>query len=235
MKNLFVNGCSFLNRRNTPAGHVRFSTAECIKDLGGFESMTNLARGGRGNDRIFLTTISYFENKPKRKEDTFVMIGWSGSQRLDHPTRYSYKPMSKYLDECWATIKIADGNLKTFIGMSHNIKTRKSELDVIHWLIARYYQNVLGLQNYLKVNKIPYVFYNSLQPMLKDGKKDHKWWFNAVDKTKFFKLNSSHFTWVKENNLSISKVDEHPNGEGHTQWAEDLYKYILEKGLINEI
>jgi len=231
---LFVNGCSFLNHRHTNEIDVKFSTAECIKDLGKFESMTNLARGGRGNDRIFLTTISYFEGKPERKKDTFVMIGWTGSQRLEHPTRREFKPM-KPLDECWSTIKI-NFHLKLFNRMSWKRGLpSKSEIDVVHWMITRYYQNVLGLQNYLKVNKIPYVFYNSLQPMLKDGKKDHAWWFNAVDKTKFFKLNSSHFTWVKENNLSISKVDEHPSGEGHTQWAEDLYKYILEKGLINEI
>ena len=234
MKNLFVNGCSFLNRRHSDGVDVKFSTAECIKDLGGFESMTNLARGGRGNDRIFLTTISYFENKPKRKEDTFVMIGWTGSQRLDHPTCQEFKPM-KPLDECWSSIKILD-NESYFMDMSRKKgRQTKAELDIFHWMITRYYQNVLGLQNYLKVNKIPYVFYNSLQQILENGKKDHKWWLNAIDQKHFYKMKFSQHKYCVANNLLISKEDGHPTEDGHKVWAEKIYKYIQEQGLQNEI
>ena len=71
---LFVNGCSFLNHRHSNGIDINFSTAELIKDAGKFKSMTNLARGGRGNDRIFLSTVAYFEGKPECKKDTFVMI-----------------------------------------------------------------------------------------------------------------------------------------------------------------
>ena len=234
MKNLFVNGCSFLNHRHSDGVDVKFSTAECIKDLGGFESMTNLARGGRGNDRIFLTTVSYFENEPERKKDTFVMIGWSSAQRLDYPTRYEFKPMEP-LDECWATIKIIDENEKNFTGMSKRKKLGTSELDMVHWMITRYYQNVLGLQNYLKVNKIPYVFYNSLQPILEDGKKDHIWWANAIDQKRFFNFETSQHEFCHRNDLLISKKDGHPSAERHKEWANELYKYILKKGLHNEI
>ena len=236
MKNLFVNGCSFLNKRNINKDNMKnpvmstlidFSTAECIQDFGGFENMVNLARGGRGNDRIFLTTVAYFESELERKKDTFVMIGWSASQRLDYPTRREFKPMP-LLDECWATIKIND-NKNTFNNMC------RVDMDIIHWAITRYYQNVLGLQNYLKVNKIPYVFYNSLSNFTEDGKKDHKRWLNAVDQTRFFKIDSSQHLWAKENNLLINKKDDHPSAEGHKKWAKELYKYILEKGLTNEV
>ena len=97
------------------------------------------------------STISYFENKPKRKKDTFVMIGWTSADRLDYPTRYEFKPMEP-LDECWATMKIADDNIENFTKMSkQGRKGGADELDVIHWMITRYYQNVLGLQIYLKV------------------------------------------------------------------------------------
>ena len=263
MKNLFVNGCSFLNWRmvkkkwvykvKPEEGYeqlqkrkhhyhvdlgdesVKFSTAECIKDLCEFESMTNLARGGRGNDRIFLTTVSYFENEPKRKKDTFVMIGWTSAERLDYPTRYEFKPMEP-LDECWATMKIADDNIENFTKMSkQGRKGGADELDVIHWMITRYYQNVLGLQNYLKVNKIPYVFYNSLQPILEDEKKDHKWWLNAIDQKHFFNIDTSQHQFCHQNDLLISKKDGHPSADGHKLWAGKIYKYIQKQGLQNEI
>jgi lysophospholipase L1-like esterase len=225
MKNLFVNGCSFLNRRHSDGVDVKFSTAECIKDLGGFESMTNLARGGRGNDRIFLTTVAYFEGEPERKKDTFVMIGWSSSQRLDYPTRNEFKPM-KPLDESWCTIKMLDDN-------EQNInKMARIEPNMIHWMITRYYQNVLGLQNYLKVNKIPYVFYNSITNILENDKKDHKKWLQAVDQKRFFKIDTCHHQWAKDRNLLISSADGHPTGDGHSQWSEELYKFIKDNGLL---
>ena len=105
LKRLFVNGCSFLTHRHTDEANINFSTAELIKEHGGFEEMVNFARGGRGNDRILSTTITYFEKYPEYKRNTFVLIGWSSALRLDYPTAIEFKPLPP-LDECWATIKM---------------------------------------------------------------------------------------------------------------------------------
>ena len=144
---LFVNGCSFLNHRHSNGIDVNFSTAEVIKDKCKFENMTNLARGGRGNDRIFLSTMAYFEGDSKQKKNTFVLIGWSASTRLDYPTREDFKPTPP-LDQCWSTIKMFEHE-KGFDKMA------RIKIDHLHWSITRYFQNVIGLQNYLKTNKIP--------------------------------------------------------------------------------
>ena len=140
MKNIFVNGCSFLTHRHTHEANINFSTAELIKEHGGFEEMVNFARGGRGNDRILSTTITYFEKHPEYKRNTFVLIGWSSALRLDYPTAIEFKPLPP-LDECWATIKMAHN-------ADHFNKSAglKQPIDHHSWEVHRYYQNVIGLQ-----------------------------------------------------------------------------------------
>ena len=224
---LLVNGCSFLNHRHSNGIDVNFSTAEVIKDKCKFENMTNLARGGRGNDRIFLSTMAYFEGDSKQKKNTFVLIGWSASTRLDYPTREDFKPTPP-LDQCWSTIKMFEHE-KGFDKMA------RIKIDHVHWSITRYFQNVIGLQNYLKTNKIPFLFYNSLSPFLFNGKRDHVNWQMAIDDKHFYKLESSHHEYCKEHKLFISEFDEHPSADGHKKWAEKIYKYIQQQGLQNEI
>ena len=121
LKNLLVNGCSFLNHRHTDEIDLYLSPAELVKAHGGFEHMDNFARGGRGNDRIHSTTITHFEMFPERKKDTFVLIGWSSALRMDYPTRKDFKPMPPY-DETWGTIKMATGmSVYAFVGLCANV------------------------------------------------------------------------------------------------------------------
>ena len=84
LKNLLVNGCSFLNHRHTDEIDLYLSPAELVKEHGKFKHMDNFARGGRGNDRILSTTITHFEMFPERKKDTFVLIGWSSALRISY-------------------------------------------------------------------------------------------------------------------------------------------------------
>ena len=229
LKRLFVNGCSFLTHRHTHEANINFSTSELIKEHGGFEEMVNFARGGRGNDRILSTTITYFEKHPEYKRNTFVLIGWSSALRLDYPTAIEFKPLPP-LDECWATIKMAD-NADHF----NKSKGLKQPIDHHSWEVHRYYQNVIGLQNYLKINNIRFVMYNSLQPALSYYKQDHQALGSAIDRKHFYKLESSHHDFCVTKNLLISKQDGHPNEEGHKLWGENLHEYIQQQGLLNEI
>ena len=55
-------------------------------------------------------------------------------------------------------------------------KKKKQRMHHPELAVVRFYQNIIGLQSYLKANKIPYVFYNSLEPNYFKGKVDHKYW-----------------------------------------------------------
>ena len=230
LKNLLVNGCSFLNHRHTDEIDLYLSPAELVKAHGGFEHMDNFARGGRGNDRILSTTITHFEMFPERKKDTFVLIGWSSALRMDYPTRNDFKPMPPH-DETWATIKMA--NTTAF----EKASAMKQPIDYEGWEVQRWYQNTLGLQNYLKVNNIRYVMYNALHPALKVSnrtKQDHKQLRKAVDQDRFFQLAYSQYQYCADPDTPgqfISAKDHHPNEIGHRSWAKEVTDFIDQKNL----
>tara|TARA_A100001015_G_scaffold311670_1_gene415366 strand:+ start:524 stop:1225 length:702 start_codon:yes stop_codon:yes gene_type:complete len=218
---LFVNGCSFLRHRHTKETNINFSPAELIKAHGKFESLINLAEDGRGNDRVLMTTMQHFERHPKRKQDTFVMIGWSASTRLDFPSAYYSKPTAVQ-GTIWSTIQIMT---KTHL-FDEMAKTKKTPINYPDWMTIRYFQNVLGLQNYLKQNNIPYIFYNSLAHAFHGARDDQKFLINAIDQKRFYNLLNSQYEYCTDNNLFVSKSDEHPNKQGHTEWADKLCNYI---------
>ena len=228
LNNLLVNGCSFLNHRHTSEIDLYLSPAELVKEHGGFKHMDNFARGGRGNDRILSTTITHFEMFPERKKDTFVLIGWSSALRMDYPTRSNFKPMPPY-DETWGTIKMA---MPEFIDSFEKSKAMKQPIDYECWEVQRWYQNTLGLQNYLKLNNIRYVMYNALQPALKVSrrkKQDHNFLRKAVDQDRFFRLSYSQYQYCANPDTPgefISANDHHPNEIGHRSWAKEVIDFI---------
>ena len=108
--------------------------------------------------------------------------------------------------------------------------------------------NILTLQNFLKLNDIKYVFWNSLNPRKKDatlypkGKSQH-------DHPDLYKWNKkrkylSHQEWVIGMDNSWEEFmddldppkglkyrlegDDHPNELGHKLWADEIYKKIEE-------
>tara|TARA_Y100000114_G_scaffold154130_1_gene175525 strand:- start:456 stop:1166 length:711 start_codon:yes stop_codon:yes gene_type:complete len=230
LSRLFTNGCSFLTHRHTDEIDLYLSTAELVKEHGEFQHMDNFARGGRGNDRIVATTITYFEMFPERKKDTFVMIGWSSALRMDYPTRNNFKPMPP-LDETWATIKMAQA---TSVYAFDKASASKQPINYECWEVQRWYQNTLCLQNYLKVNNMKYVMYNSLEPALKVStkkKQDHYMLRKAVDQDKFFRLDFSQYQHCQSIGQFISDNDHHPNEIGHRSWAKELTNFIEENKL----
>ena len=63
------NGCSFSTKK------VSLSCHQKLGQLLKLEPTINLAKGGRGNDRIVNTTMNWFYANPERMKDTFVSIG----------------------------------------------------------------------------------------------------------------------------------------------------------------
>jgi hypothetical protein len=165
---------------------------------------------------------------PERKKDTFVLIGWSSALRMDYPTRSNFKPMPPY-DETWGTIKMA---MPEFIDAFEKSKAMKQPIDYEGWEVQRWYQNTLGLQNYLKGNKIRYVMYNALQPALKVSKRkkqDHNFLRKAVDQDRFFRLSYSQYQYCADPDTPgefISANDHHPNEIGHRSWAKEVTDFI---------
>ena len=85
--------------------------------------------------------------------------------------------------------------------------------------------NILNLQYYFQQKKFPYLIYHTISdpPIVNE---DIKLLHEQLDKKRFFRPDYSHVDFVKENNLTISNTDEHPNTEGHQKWANLLVEYI---------
>lgn len=202
------------------------------KDYFNQHELIKLAQGGSGNDRTFLSTINWFERHPERKHNAHVLIGWTESQRIDYPTKFNdahkFIHHTPPLDQTWSTFALSAYVSHPWDTVISNI-IRKFQLPEPHypdWTVIKWYQNVLGLQNYLKANNISYTFYNSLPPSLGEDKQDHSYWLNAVDHNHFYEINYSQYEYCQENKMFISSDNHHPNEQGHINWAKQLIEFI---------
>ena len=81
MKYLFSNGCSFLS--NNSKHNIALNAGSELASMMGLEYI-NYAKGGRGNDRIVATTKTFFSKNKDKIKNTFALIGWSASLRIDY-------------------------------------------------------------------------------------------------------------------------------------------------------
>ena len=93
MQYLFTNGCSYSKPRTVPPYNVLLTVGEEVAKYYNLQHI-NFAQGGRGNARMFTTTVLYFLRNPERMKDTFAMIQLSSAGRIDYPLR---KPRSQDL------------------------------------------------------------------------------------------------------------------------------------------
>lgn len=214
------------------------------------------AAAGRGNDRILTTTKLFFYDNPELIKDTFVLIGWSHVVRNDYLVESSVLEKSpkeglptptsrvrtftrnKWKDTQWRTwkltksIKRARGNPRS--GLPESFSVHKN-------LRLRYLQQVLSMQDFLKLKGINYCMYNALSnPYVSQGAEGLDRLADEVDKRRFFQFDGeSHLEFVQNsmvkpesNILTLSKTDDHPNDKGHTFWSEKLYSFIKENELL---
>jgi hypothetical protein len=213
MLKLFSNGCSFLGPR--PKDNVDTFVTKILAEEYNLQ-LFNLAMGGRGNDRISFTTKLWFEQNGYK--DTFAIIGWSSMMRNDYVTNDGWKKgRIPNMDLTWRTWKITD---------NFDFIKEQSGWDLESTLIMKYLDNVLDLQNYFKLNKIPYVMYNALPNYSSSKSNDIKTFSKAIDMRRFFKPEQSHMEFIQEGEYVVSPKDPHPNTDGHNLWAKLLKEFI---------
>ena len=142
MHKIFSNGCSFLTPR--PKDGVDTFVSDIIAKEYKCE-LTNLAMGGRGNDRISFSTKVWFEQN--NTKDIFAIIGWSSMHRNDYVTNDGWKKgRIPQTDLTWRTWKTLDN--VSFI-------REKSGWDIENNGIMNFLDNVFDLQNYFERKNIP--------------------------------------------------------------------------------
>ena len=217
---LFINGCSFLTTRpkdgvNTHCGHE-------LGKLMQLESETNLAMGGRGNDRISFTTKLWFEQN--KSADIFAVIGWSSGHRNDYVTNDGWKKgRIPGTELTWRTWKTLD-NVSFIKG--------NSGWDIENNAIMSFLDNVFDLQNYFERKRIPYVMYNALPNTFKSDINDFDVIAKAINMNRFFNPEVSHLEYIMDKGLIVSPNDPHPSEQGHKDWATQLKEFIDANNLL---
>ena len=217
---LFINGCSFLTTR--PRDNVHTHCGDELAKLMGLDVAVNLANGGRGSKRMMWTTRVWCEKFPQQAKESFFLIGSSGGHRFDYPTNDGYKahkfPTMQTTWKTWDPNR--DDNTRSFIKYLFRSGADLDQMTQVESILA-----LLDLQDYFKNRKYPYVFYNTLSDA-KITNADVQLLFDKIDKKRFFRPETSHLDYTRENNQQCKPGDEHPNVEGHKEWAGHLKEFI---------
>jgi hypothetical protein len=229
MQYLFTNGCSYSKPRTVPPHNVTVTVGGEVAKHFNLKHI-NFAQGGRGNDRMFLTTALYFIQNPDRIKDTFALIQLSSAGRIDYPTKKPQGPEDAMQgqDSAYRAINIFKDNGQRFLQQNF------SKLDQIQFLIQRYYSSLMNLQNFFKLHKINYLFYNGLENYTTTGKKDHDNLDSYIDKKRFFAWNDEklvHYNFCVDNKLELEN-DGHASEQGVIQYSNLLIDYIDTHSLI---
>ena len=217
---MFINGCSFLTYR--PRDGVNTHCGIELAKAMDLDVAVNLANGGRGSKRLMWTTRVWCEKFPDDAKDCFFLIGSSGGHRFDFPTNDGYKahkfPSMSTTWKTWDPNR--DDATRSFTKYLFRSGADLDQMTQVESILA-----LLDLQDYFSNKGYPYVFYNTLSDA-KIINEDVQLLFDKIDKKRFFKPHTSHLDHTRENNQQCKEGDEHPNTEGHTQWAMQLKEFI---------
>ncbi len=245
--NLAVFGCSFTSSQELNNSAVDYSLVETGHTFGDIISnhygwkFHECGNPGSSNSHISNKFYDFFGENQNLIDNTFVIIGWSEIHRLlfwsnkfdrwinvinlldDYGIDEDGTPVfGKYIINSWS-----DKERKKY---TQNFLLNNFQAINI-WL-----NQVLGIQSFCKVNKIPYYMFNSFYNFeyinedghgnnVGKGSKNRMLW-NMVDK-KFFSLESfSKLIDSNKKEYCISSEDEHPNKLCHKLWGEKLIKWI---------
>ena len=208
IENLFINGCSF-SEGNGICGELGLkldSESEKYKwSYGAYLSRLlnlnhiNLAEGGSSNRRICRTTMEWCCKNEDKMSNTFFIIQWSFSARVEVFTSFQ---RSQNIKEYWH---------QTHFGSEHHNPIPKKQDQNSHTQLY-----ILSLYNFFKVNNLSFLFLIGDDTNDKHGLHDG-YFRNWIDKIDFF---TPSFVDFADGDLTPNK---HPSKKKNEEFAQLLY------------
>lgn len=238
VKFLYANGDSFgfgqeLDGPRSPSNFYHFSDYQrnncysgVLANRWGLEYLNESLPGG-SNQRIYRTTLYSVSQLLQRfkPEEIFVIVSLTHCQRREfyrddygkyYPHMATCKPSdSGYVSEFW----------KLMVAHFHH---PKGDLDLDQ-------QMILGLQNFLRVNKVPYLFTWSMHHgTLYEEELTHIPPYILRQRYSKRFLEKPSFAYYVFHELNLQKAPEgHPLADGHLNWANYIANYINDENLLN--
>jgi hypothetical protein len=252
---LYVNGCSFTSSvsKNHPKKEEQNKISWCQQLNNQFSDIVNDAISCSSNFRIVRNTINYIKNNYHKKDDIFVWVCWSGTNRFEIFTNddveieylknlkwaakeYKYDGLNFNMGPFFLKSPIVKNNKVSIIDEKNNIKEIKTKApafyDNYNYHInnanfIKYYddfvQQILLLQSFLKTHNIKYGMSFAFR-------------FNCfelltnetlIDKNTFFDFNNDMCSLVEQNGF---KRDEtfHFYPDGYEFYGQQIAKFIKE-------
>lgn len=248
IKNLIVNGCSFTEEFDDMPTWATFLSKKIKPDL-----YSNISQSAAGNRYICDSTMTFLESNKIPKENTLIIIMWSGIDRKDiHISRewfnYIKERYNYYHQENDGSYYLNSGGevnswlenketKKIFEGL---YKTSDYKSMCIESLLC-----FKQLESYLKENKYNFLltsFFNIWEKIKNSSRKYEifiKDYCSGMPIYENFDLNSWWFIDNEKNCIGdycngLNYLDSdkfHPSSAGHSKFADILYSYILDKNL----
>lgn len=226
---VLVNGCSFSRGPNSWPYFLPF------------ENITNLAQAGAGNTYIQESTISELS---QRSYD-LVLIMWTAIERVDFKVEdlsvfsdSRYTSLYQHTKNDWETKIVHPFNDQDLVekdwvfgcghingepemintGMFDGIYKNQNENQFVYHFL----QKVLALQNYLKINHIPYVFsfFRDYQHRLSTVSHLYK----ELDLSNICTNHNIDIIAHENNWYDLDGI--HPGPDAHKKWAEILLEHL---------
>jgi len=222
----------------------------------GAEELVDLSEPADSNDAIFRKLVEWLINSGYTSgldtSDLFISIGWTSPER----TEFYYK--EKWGEDHWATYGpwSLDEQKNKNIDLHNFFNLFFENFGTPDGFIYKYYQTMWATQCLLEKFNIKYVmhqaFYHYPDRMPLEWKDDvYKQEFLQMDNNQTIKnlwnsinencfVNKDHPTMSTAHHVMVEKggLDNvfevfHPNALGHKIWAEYLYEFCTDKGLLS--
>lgn len=232
---LYANGCSMtygtelggetidngLITDNDPIFRKQHAYPAVLSKLLNKKECFNDGIGGGSNDRIFRTTMEWTSNYLQHNDgkDLFVVIGWSVPERTEYNIKNRWVtvlPHCSPIHDFQNIIKIHKFHVE------HLMDERKDYTASINYMLA--------LQSWFQINLIPFLFFNALHvywPKIKeiDILRKH------INQNRYYRFDDKDFCMFTFCQNYPCGPRQHPLEDGHRQWANTLYRYIIDNKL----
>lgn len=204
----------------------------------------NISQCGNTNSSIARSVMQYIlQNNEKPK---FVLVGWTDSVRVEAPfyRPSNYKKANTAIDwyddtgdhylriSMFINSIIVEEERQTILDYQ-SFTIRNEEYTEINNLL-----HILNLQNFLKLQNIPYIFVNTNYIFAKMHR-TLRWYFNLVDTLRYPKFDDATMNFYpryKELGYDnpLAKYGHHGE-QAHKDYSQYLTEYILQNKLLENI